>query len=484
MDKLRDLRLKIGLELHVQLTNLKTKLFCHCPSDYRGKDPNTMLCPVCSGEPGALPVVNEKAVEDAVIVALALGSTISRRMVFSRKNYFYPDMPKNFQISQFDGAGGVPFAIGGRVLLAGSRHVRIRRIQLEEDPGKLSYEGTIDSSPVTLVDYNRAGIALLEVVTEPDLGSPGEARVFLQKLRSILEHLGVSQGSLSGSMRCDANISLRGGKRVEVKNISSFKDVERALSFEITRQRNLLGRGLAVTQETRHWDDMRRITVSLRVKEEEMDYRYFPEPDLVPIVLLDDFIKQVASEMPPLPEDRRNRYVHELGVSATVAEALTGSKSLADFFEACIGFYPNAPRVGNWLAGDLLAWLNRMELDVNESKLTAQHVAEMLQLIDKGTISGKIGKKVLEAMMRTGEYPSRIVDQEGLVRIHGADELRQLVNRVFEENAEAVRDAIRNGKAVDFLVGQLMKATRGRADPELANKTVRQRLKELEKPRG
>jgi len=481
---LEALGLRIGLEIHCQLTNLRTKLFCSCSSDYRGKEPNTVLCPVCSGEPGALPVLSEAAVEDAVMVALALGSRLSRRTIFSRKNYFYPDMPKNFQISQYDGAGGMPLALGGQISLTEDKSVRIRRIQLEEDPGKLSYEGTIETSPVTLVDYNRAGIALIEVVTEPDIDSPREARLFLQKLRSILEHLGVSDGSLSGAMRCDANISLKGGKRVEIKNISSFKDVERALSFEITRQRSLLGRGLAVKQETRHWDDARRITVSLRVKEEEMDYRYFPEPDLLPIVLSDEYIEKIRSRMPPLPEERKRRYVQELGLSPEVAEALTGSKNLADFFEACVRLYPDASKVGNWLAGDLLAWLNRMELEIQESKVTPRHVVEMLQLIGKGTISGKIAKRVLELMMKTGEMPSVIVEKEGLVRIQAAGELEEVVERVFKENPDAVRDAIAEEKAVHFLVGQVMRATRGRADPQLANQLVRQRLRGLRKAEG
>ncbi len=479
MGDLEALGLKIGLEIHCQLTNLKTKLFCSCPSDYRAKEPNTVLCPVCSGEPGALPILNGAAVEDAVMVALALGSTLSKRTIFSRKNYFYPDMPKNFQISQYDGAGGIPFAVGGQVSIADSKQVRVRRIQIEEDPGKLAYEGTIDSSPVTLVDYNRAGVALIEVITEPDVNSPREARLFLQKLRSILEHLGVSDGSLDGSMRCDANISLAGGKRVEIKNISSFKDVERALSFEITRQRSLLGRGLTVKQETRHWDEMRRITVSLRVKEEEMDYRYFPEPDLVPVVLSDDLIQTIRSRMPPLPDERKSSYVRKLGLSPAIAEALTGSKSLADFFEACVKLYPNPPKVGNWLASDLQAWLNRIDVDVRESKLTPRHVAEMLELIDNGTISGKIGKRVLETMMKTGEMPGLIVEQQGLLRIHAVDELQQVVDRVLNENPEAVRDAMADEKAVHFLVGQIMKATQGRADPQLANQVVTRRLREL-----
>ncbi|MEM3069261.1 MAG: Asp-tRNA(Asn)/Glu-tRNA(Gln) amidotransferase subunit GatB, partial [Nitrososphaerales archaeon] len=332
MSKIKSVEIKIGLEVHCQLTNLKTKLFCSCSSDYREKEPNTLICPICMGMPGTLPVLNEKALEDAIMVAIALNSKISEKMLFFRKNYFYPDMPKNFQISQYDKAGGVPLALGGYIQINGKR-VRIRRIQLEEDPGKLSYEGTIESSTYTLVDYNRAGISLIEIVTEPDMETPKEARLFLEKLRSILEHLGVSNGSLEGSMRCDANISLRGGKRVEVKNISSFKEVERALNFEITRQKNLIERGIAVGQETRHWDEVRRITISLRTKEEEQDYRYFPEPDLVPVIISKDQIKKIEQSMPELPDERRKRFVEQYHLSPQTAEILTRSKAMADFFE-------------------------------------------------------------------------------------------------------------------------------------------------------
>ncbi|TLN15038.1 Asp-tRNA(Asn)/Glu-tRNA(Gln) amidotransferase subunit GatB, partial [bacterium] len=322
MQEVVDLKVKIGLEVHCQLTNLKSKLFCSCSADYRQSGPNTHICPVCMGVPGTLPIVNRKAVDDAVLIALALNMEISPKTLFYRKNYFYPDMPKNFQISQYDKAGGIPIAKSGSIQLDGGKIVHITRLQLEEDPGKLSYEGTIETSRAALVDYNRAGIALVEIVTEPDMSSPREARIFLQKLRSILEHLSVSSGELEGSMRCDANISIAGGTRVEIKNISSFKEVERALNFEITRQRNLLRKGMRVGREARHWDETRRITISLRVKEEEEDYRYFPEPDLVPVVITPEQIESEKAAMPELPESHKERLMAQYGISQQNAEVL------------------------------------------------------------------------------------------------------------------------------------------------------------------
>ena len=363
---------RIGLEVHAQLTSLNTKLFCGCSSDYKGKDPNTMVCPVCFGIPGALPVLNEKSVEYAVMAALALNCKVSERMFFFRKNYYYPDMPKNFQISQYDQAGGVPLAVDGFLNIEIEKQqktVRIGRVHLEEDPGRLVHQGAIDTSPYTLVDYNRAGIALLEMVTEPDMASPKEARVFLQKLRSILEHLGIFSGKLEGSMRCDANISLLGGTRVEVKNISSFKEVERALSFEIIRQKNLVKRGAAVQHETRHWDENRRVTVSLRMKEEEHDYRYFPEPDLVPIVITDKLVERVKQTMPELPEARIGRFVEDYGLPRYDAEVLVSDKALADFFEKTLKVYNKPKEVSNWMMCDLTRHLNENSLEITESKI-------------------------------------------------------------------------------------------------------------------
>jgi len=474
-------RVKIGLEIHCQLTNMRTKLFCNCSADYRRDPPNTHLCPVCLGLPGSLPVLNALAIEDATMVALALGCEVQRLNYSYRKNYYYPDMPKNFQISQYDRAGAVPFAIKGKVSLRiedASKDVAITRIQIEEDPGKLSYLGTINTSPYTLVDYNRAGIGLLEIVTDPVLESPQEARIFLQKLRSILEHLGVSDGGLEGAMRCDANISLAGGKRVEVKNISSFKEVERALSFEISRQRSLLTKGRVVTMETRHWDDVRRVTVSLRTKEEEHDYRYFPEADLAPISLSEEYIAAIKAKMPELPDARRDRLIKQYELPEYDATVLTGDKALADFFEECAKLYDRPKDVSNWIMTDLTRWLHEEDVEIDESKVTPAKLVEMLHLIDDGTISGKIAKTVIREMVKTGKGPRAIVEERGLLRISSEKQIEAIVKKVFQANPKAVQDALTDEKAVHFLVGQVMRLTKGKADPELTNVVVKRKLAE------
>jgi len=475
-------KVTIGLEIHCQLTNLRTKLFCGCSSDYKGEPSNTHVCPVCLGIPGSLPVVNKRAIEEAIMVAIALNSKVVKRMFFFRKNYFYPDMPKNFQISQYDKAGGVPIAIGGSINIRvdnREKMVEIRRMQIEEDPAKLIHLGSIDVSPYTLVDYNRAGMALLEIVTEPCLNSPKEARIFLQKLRSILEHMGVSDGKLEGSMRCDANISLSGGKRVEIKNISSFKEVERALTFEIIRQRSLISKGRRVEMETRHWDDVRRLTISLRIKEAEQDYRYFPELDLVPIIIPRQQIEELMATLPELPDKRRGRFVEEYKLPIYDAGVLTSSKALADFFEECVKLYPDAKKVSNWIMTDLLRWLHEENMEIDESKITPENLISMIRLIDEGTISGKIAKTVLPELILTGRSPHEIIEEKKLLRISSLEELERLADKILKENPKAVQDALVDEKAVHYLVGQLMKVTEGKADPHLSNIIIIEKLKEL-----
>jgi aspartyl-tRNA(Asn)/glutamyl-tRNA(Gln) amidotransferase subunit B len=325
LKELEKLQIKIGLEIHVQLTELKTKLFCGCNADYRDKPPNTYLCPVCLGLPGSLPSINKRAVEFAIMLAIGLKSEIPPKTFFYRKNYYYPDMPKNFQITQYNKAGGVPIGLGGEILLeldGYSRNINLTRLQLEEDPARITYDGTIISSQESYIDYNRAGITLIEIVTEPELKTPREARLFLQKLKSIVEHIGISNPSLEGSMRCDANISLMGGKRVEIKNISSFKDVQEALKSEVIRQKNIYKHQGIIIQETRHWDNDKKRTFVLRTKEEEEDYRYFPEPDLLPIEITPDWINKIQGKMPELPDERISRYIEEYNIPKYDAEII------------------------------------------------------------------------------------------------------------------------------------------------------------------
>ena len=472
------LKVKIGLECHCQITSLKTKLFCRCPADYRGKPPNVNVCPTCLGLPGSLPYLNKKAVEEAIKVALALNCKINKRMVFYRKNYFYPDLSKNFQISQYD----YPLAVDGYITVdvnGREKTIRIRRVHIEEDPGRLVYKGSIDVSPYTLVDYNRMGIALLEVVTEPDIETPAEAKAFLQELRSILEHLEVSDGSLEGSMRCDVNISIEGGSRVEIKNISSFKEVEKALSYEIIRQRNLLRRGVQVKRETRHWDEVRKITVALRVKEEEMDYRYFPEPDLVPVDITDEMIEKIKEQLPELPAARRIRLVKQYGLTEYEARVLTSDKQLADFFEKLASLHGNPKMDCNVVINELLRLLNEKNIEIKDLKFTPLEVSELLRMVDDGTISWKSAKYVLRKMVETGEHPKKIVEMEGIRRIASIEEIEKYVEKVFDRCKKDVEAALKDSKVIHRLVGEVLKETRMLADPKLTFQVVSKKIEKL-----
>ncbi len=472
----------IGLEVHCQLTNLNTKLFCGCSADYRGKEPNSNVCVICLGHPGSLPKPNMRGIEYAVMTGLALKSRINSKTSFYRKNYFYVDMSKNFQISMYETEGSASICTGGYLnITVGTKKksIRITRIQLEEDPARLVHIGPIDLSPFTLVDYNRAGMALLEVVTEPDLASPREARIFLQKLRSILEHIGAFDGGLEGAMRCDANVSMQGGARVEIKNISSFKEVERALSYEISRQMALLKKGERVVRETRHWDEVRKVTISLREKEEEYDYRYFPEPDIVPLYLSRDYVEQIRAIMPELPDARAERFVRDYGIPTYDAQVLTSEKALADFFEDCVRIYSDPKNVSNWIMSDLLGVLHDKGIEIQEPKVTPKALAEMLQMIRDGTISGKIGKIILPEIVETGKMPSQVVRERGMERIADREVIENVVDEVFAENSKAVEDAITDNNAVNFLIGQVMKKTRGKGDPRLVNEVVREKLERV-----
>lgn len=458
----------VGLEIHVQLATA-TKLFCGCSTDYRDDGPNTHCCPICLGLPGSLPRLNRKAVEYGLLVAKALDMRVLEESDFARKNYFYPDLAKAYQITQSDR----PLAVEGTVEIEDDegheKIVRITRVHLEEDPGRLVH--VAGASKYSLVDYNRSGIPLLEIVTEPDMRSPQEARRFLNKLRTILEYLGVFDGEREGALRVDANISIEGSARVEVKNISSYKGVEKALTFEATRQRNLLRRGQTVARETRHFMEGRGITTSARGKEEAHDYRYFPDPDLGPIRVAD---RVAAIDLPELPTARKNRFMAQYGISLNHARTLTGDPRLADFYEYVAPADPIL--AATWAADILLGELNYRDMSI--AAVPADRIRELLALLRAETITDAAGVQVLREMLdacaagRPCEKPADIVKREGLARATG-DDFVAIVQAIITSNPQAVED-YRAGKkgALNFIVGQVMKETRGRADPRELGRIV------------
>jgi len=469
----------IGLEVHVQLSTA-SKMFCGCQVVF-GAPPNSLTCPVCLGLPGSLPVLNGRAVELGIRTALALGCRIHPESQFHRKNYYYPDLPKNFQISQYEYKDHPPLATGGALAVPsgdGPVRVGIRRVHLEEDTGKL-----VHAPGRSLVDYNRSGTPLMEVVTEPDFHSAEEARVFLIQLRAVLQYAEVSTGRLEeGTFRCDANLSLRPpggphGIRTEIKNMNSLRSVERALRFEEARQRQVLERGEPVVQETRHWDEDREITFTSREKEEAQDYRYFPEPDLVPIQVDPAWIERVRADLPELPEARRRRYVEVFGLPEHDAALVTASRAMAEFFERTVEQYPKPKIVSNWLTGDIAAYLNATGREVDEIPLRPAALAGLLGLVDAGRVSGRSAKEVVEEMLRTGRTADAIVEERGLVQISDQEMLSAIVRDVIAEHPGPVAD-VRAGKekAVAFLVGQVMKRTQGRANPAMVNRLISEQL--------
>ena len=471
----------IGLEVHAQLLTA-SKIFCGCSTRF-GEAPNSQTCPVCLGLPGVLTVLNKKAVEFAIRTALAVRGSIAAHSVFARKNYFYPDLPKDYQISQYE----LPLSTGGFVEINNNgmaRRVRIRRVHLEEDAGKLLHAGTMDRAEYSLVDFNRCGVPLIEMVTEPDLRTPEAAAEFLKELRATLQYLGVSQGNMEeGNLRCDANVSVRPagsselGVKTEVKNMNSFKNVQRALEYEIERQIRLLKSGQPIVQETHLWDATQGITLPMRGKEEAHDYRYFPEPDLVPLEISPAWVEEIAASLPEFPAERRQRFVQVYGLPEYDAAVLTASKALADFFEECTHRHRDVKLVSNWIMSELLGYLNREGKEITESPVTPAQLAGLLKLIQEGVISGKIAKVVFEEMYQTGKSPEAIIREKGLIQITDQEELGRIVDQVLAENPGPVSD-FRGGKekALTALVGAVMRATKGKANPQLINDLLRERL--------
>ena len=475
----------IGLEVHTEL-HTATKIFCNCKTSF-GADPNTNVCPVCLGLPGVLPVLNKKVLEFAVRAGLALNCEISRFSKFDRKNYYYPDLPKNFQTSQFDlpicEHGYLDVEVDGEV-----SRIRITRAHMEEDAGKLVHHGSsITTADYSLVDYNRTGTPLLEIVSEPDMRSAKQAVAYMEKMRAILQYCGISDCRMEeGSLRCDANVSVRPvgqkelGTKTEIKNINSFKGVERAIEYEALRQAEILEAGGTIKQETRTWDENEGVTKSMRSKEEANDYRYFPEPDLVPFTVSDEYIENIRKTLPELPDARKARYMESYGLSAYDAAYVTSDKDRADFFEAMVKAGADAKEACNWLMGELAGKLSENGLEIKDSKVTPEAMAELLKLITDGTISGKIAKKIFPEMWETGKSAETIVKEQGLVQISDTGALEAMVDEAIAENPKAVADfKSGNKKAMGAMIGQIMKKSHGKANPRMVSGILIKKLQAL-----
>jgi aspartyl-tRNA(Asn)/glutamyl-tRNA(Gln) amidotransferase subunit B len=468
----------IGLEVHAQMLT-ETKIFCRCSTKF-GSEPNTQTCPVCIGMPGVLPVLNKKALEFAIKSGIAMNSNISSYSRFARKNYFYPDLPKGYQISQYElpicEHGYVEIVIDGTI-----KKIGITRIHMEEDAGKNIHE---DTGNCSFVDLNRAGVPLMEIVSEPDIRSPREAVEYMKKLRAILQYLEVCDGNMEqGSLRCDANVSVRPvnqkelGVKTEIKNLNSFKFVEKALEYEIERQKKILDERGKIVQETRLWNPERGITESMRTKEEAHDYRYFPEPDLVPIIVEQRWIDDIKKSLPELPDIKRKRFVSEYGLPEYDADLLTSERHFADWYEEAVSLGGQPKAVSNWIMGELMRLLKEDNKSIGECPLKPKQLADMFKLIDRGTISGKIAKTVFEEMYKTGKDAEFIVKEKGLVQISDAGEIEKIVDAVIAKNPkEVARYRAGEEKLLGFFIGNVMKLTKGKANPQLVNELLKKKL--------
>jgi len=464
---------KIGLEIHCQLTKLESKLFCSCKANYRGLEPNTNICPICVGLPGSLPRLNKSGVEKATLISLALNCIIPPKISFYRKNYFYPDLPKNYQITQFDAYGHTSMGKNGKITVDG-KEIKIRRIQLEEDPGRLIYEGSSEKTQITLVDYNRAGTPLVEIVTEPDFENPKQVRVFLNILVDLLENLGVSDPTLEGAVRADGNVSIEGGNKVEIKNVSSFHDLEKAVHFEITRQQSLIDRGIPVELETRQWDERRKITVSARSKEEEQDYRYFLEGDIPWVILNPQHIQNLKNKMPESISSKRDRYVAQYNIPEQVADILSSDKFYSDLFEQAHNKI-NAKEIANIITTDLMGFV-----DTNEKrqklKLNSQHLTDLANAIMTNKITRNSAKIALQEIVNTGKSLSVVISELDLSHVFDESALFVIIEQIIKEHESAVNEVKEKPETINFLVGKVMQKTKGKADPTLTLELLKKKL--------
>ena len=485
----------IGLEVHVQLKT-RSKMFCSCRSDYQGAEPNSLVCPVCLGMPGVLPVINKKAVEYAIATGLALNCNIATRTKFDRKNYAYPDLMKGYQISQYD----MPIAYAGHLDVETNgekRTIGITRVHMEEDVAKLTHVRNSTGETFSLVDVNRSGVPLMEIVSEPDIRSPEEARQYLTTLRSILRYIGVSTGNMEeGNFRCDANVSIRPmgdielATRTEIKNVNSFRSVFSALEYEVERQRRVVEDGGRVVQETRGWQEDRAVTVSQRSKEHAHDYRYFPEPDLPELLPDPTWVEEIRASLPELPAQRRNRFVSQYGLPLYDAGLLSASRSSAEFFEEAVNDKTGASehrakRVSNWMLGEVSRLLDHGLVDIDESLLKPAHLGQLSDLVESGDLSNSLAKTVLQTAFETGKAPKLIVKDEGYLQISDSSVVERAVQEALDQNPKAVQDYLGGREtAAKFLVGQVMRITRGKANPAMANKLMQQKLSNLQNTNG
>ena len=509
---------KIGLEIHCQLTRLKTKLFCGCFSNYRNFSPNENTCSVCLGLPGSLPMLNKKAVEYASMVCLSLNCNIPQKITFYRKNYFYPDLPKNFQLTQYNSYelssigydGFLSYFDNNEEIQVKENHpdkiARIKRIQLEEDPGKIIYEdNNSKQNNYCLIDYNRAGVALVEIVTEPDFGNATDVRSFLNKITNVFEYLGVSDPDLEGAVRCDVNVSVKGGKKVEIKNISSFKDVERSIFYEITRQKTLSLHEINVKSETRHWDEKRKITIPARTKEEEDEYKYFPEPDIPRIILGTDFKEKIKEKMPELPIERLKRYREIYKLSDHISNILINNKKICDFFEESLEIYNSPKEISNWIINELLSKtnegegksevaggekdkdrLNSIRGDKNRllsTQVTPQQIADIAKLVEENSINRNTAKDIFYKSIKTGESPFKLIEKTKIEKILDPSVINMHIDNVLGDEKHLIEQSNTNPNVYNFILGKIMKKTNGRADPQLTLKLIRESLiKKNKKP--